>query len=235
VSRARFIDLDRAEPAETVVVIDVLRAFTTVAWMLDRGAERILTVASRDQARRIRDEQLPHALLAGEQGGVPVPDFDLGNSPSDLVDRDLTGATIVLRTSAGTLGLDRCAGSSLLLAASFPVAAATAAELRRAAPGEVTYVVTGASLGRDGDEDHACAELIQARLEGHDVDPAPFLARVPTSDAGRAFGPAGPAWAPPADLELACEVDRFPIALHATAATDVEAIEITPRRRRWTP
>ena len=228
-SQARFVDLDRAEPAGTVVVIDVLRAFTTVAWMLARGAERILTVASRDQARRIRDEQLPQALLAGEQGGVPVPDFDLGNSPSDLVARDLTGATIVLRTSAGTLGLARCAGSRLLLAASFPVAAATAAELRHAAPGEVTYVITGASLDRDGDEDLACAELIQARLNGADVDPAPFLARVPTSDAGRAFGPDGPAWAPPEDLELACEVDRFPVALHATHATDVDAIEITPR------
>ncbi len=231
-SRARFVDLERAEPAETVVVVDVLRAFTTVAWMLARGAERILTVPSRDQARRIRDEQLPQALLAGEQGGVPVPDFDLGNSPSDLVDRDLTGTTIVLRTSAGTLGLARCVGSGLLLAASFPVAGATSAELRRAAPGEITYVITGASLGRDGDEDLACAEFVHARLDDPDVGPEPYLARVATSDAGRAFGPTGPAWAPPADLELACEVDRFPGALHATPAADVEAIEITPRRRR---
>jgi 2-phosphosulfolactate phosphatase len=224
---ARFVDLDGASPDGVVVVVDVLRAFTTVPWLLHRGARRVLAVSSRDHARRLRDRELPAALLAGEHGGVKVDDFDLGNSPSDLVDRDLTGAEVLLRTSAGTQGLVRCAGSGLLLAASFAVAGATAAALRRAGGSTVTYVITGASLGRDGDEDLACAELIAARLAGHDPDPAPYLGRVRASDAGRSFASDGPAWAPPEDLELACEVDRFDTALRATAARDVDAMEVT--------
>lgn len=225
-----FVDLDGAGPDEAVVVIDVLRAFTTVPWLLHRGADRVVAVASRDEARRLRDEQLPEALLAGEHGGRMVADFDLGNSPSDLVDRDLGGRTVILRTSAGTQGLVRCAGSGLLLAASFVVADATVRALREADVRDVTFVVTGASIGRDGDEDLACAQLIAARLAGHRPDVDAHLRRVARSDAGHAFASEGPDWAPLADLELACEIDRFDHALHVAPADDVDALEITGRR-----
>ena len=225
----RFVDLEQAEPGEAVVVVDVLRAFTTVPWLLHLGASRVLAVGSRDHARDLRATHLPGALLAGEQGGRKVEDFDLGNSPSDLVERTLGGATVVLRTSAGTQGLVRCQGSGLLLAASFVVAGATARLLRRQQVERVAFVVTGASLGRDGDEDLACAQLIAARARGEDPDPGPYLRRVATSDAGRAFAPDGPDWAPPADAEMAREVDRFDHALVAERADDVDAVEIRPR------
>ena len=227
-----FVALADAAPAEMVVVIDVLRAFTLVPWLYERGVHRVVAVATREEALELRAAVLPDALLAGEHGGRPYPDFDLGNSPSEVRDLDLAGRTVVHRTSAGTQGLARTVGSGTVFAASFVAAAATARHLRELAPGSVTFVITGASLGRDGDEDRSCAELVHARLEDPDTDPGPYLARVASSDAGRAFGPAGPAWAPPADLQLACEVDRFPVALHATPAPDVEAIEITPRWRR---
>jgi hypothetical protein len=90
--------------------------------------------------------------------------------------------------------------------------------------------VTGASLGRNGDEDLACGELIAARLRGDDPDPTAFTSRVATSDAGRSFVPGGPAWASPEDLAMACDVDRFAHALHAEPAADVEAVEVRTRR-----
>lgn len=228
----RTVDLDGAEPDEAVVVIDVLRAFTVEPWLFARGATRVLTVASRSAAVELRDTSLPGALLAGEQGGAPVPGFDLGNSPSEVTELDLAGTTVVHRTSAGTQGLARTVGSGLVLAASFVTAGATAATLLAAGPSRVTFVITGASLGRDGDEDLAAAELIAARLRGDDPDPAPYLARVPRSDAGRLFAPDGPEWAPPADLELACEVDRFDHALAAVAADGLPAVEVRADRRR---
>lgn len=224
--RVRYVDLDAAEPDQAVVVIDVLRAFTTAAWLFERGVTRVLGVDERERARTLRDEILPDALLAGESGGRPLPDFDLGNSPTevrDAADDWLAGRTVVQRTSAGTQGLVRAAGSPLLLAASFVTAGATAATLRAAGVDAVTFVVTGASLGRDGDEDLAAAELIAARLAGDDPDPGTYTARVGPSDAGRLFGADGPDWAPPSDLALATEVDRFDLVLRAgidTALTD---------------
>jgi 2-phosphosulfolactate phosphatase len=139
---------------------------------------------------------------------------------------DLTGATVVHRTSAVTQGLVRCLGSRWLFAASFVNAAATVTALQAADADDVTFVITGASLGRDGDEDLACAELLAARLRGRDPDPAPFLARVPASDAGRVFGPGGPEWAPVSDLVAACEVDRFATALVASPSEDGRAVAV---------
>jgi 2-phosphosulfolactate phosphatase len=227
----RFVALADAEPDEAVVVVDVLRAFTTVPWLYHRGVARVLAVDTVERATALRDGPLPTALLAGEVGGEPVPGFDLGNSPHEVAGLDavhLHGRTVVHRTSAGTQGLVRTAGSGVSFAASFVTAAATAAALRRAAPGRVTFVITGASLGRDGDEDLAAAELIGARLIGDDPDPGPFLGRVPLADAGRSFAADGPDWAPPADLAAACEVDRFDLALRAEVDPDLSAEHATP-------
>jgi 2-phosphosulfolactate phosphatase len=226
--RWRTVDLDGAAPGAAVVVIDVLRAFTFEAWAFDLGIARVLAVADEAHALTLAREVLPGSLAAGERGGRPLDGFDLGNSPSDLRTRDVAGRVLVHRTSAGTQGLARTAGSGLVLAASFVTAGATARALRAAGARDVTFVVTGASLGRDGDEDLACAELIAARLLGEDPDPAPFLARVPTSDAGRVFAPDGPDWAPPVDMALACEVDRFDVALVATADEALGAVEVRP-------
>jgi 2-phosphosulfolactate phosphatase len=225
VIRTRFVDLHDAAPADAVVVIDVLRAFTTACWALHLGATRILAVDDPDHALALR-ARIEGALAAGEQDGRQLPGFDLGNSPSALAGVDLAGRTLVHRTSAGTQGLARTTGSGLVLAASFVNAAATVRALAAAAPREVTFVITGASLGRDGDEDLACAQLIAARLEGTDPDPGPYLTRVASSTAGRMFAD-GLDWAPEADLRLACELDRFDTALRARPHEDFGAIEVT--------
>ncbi len=224
--KARYLDLDQAGPAEVVVVIDVLRAFTVAPWLYHRGAARVLTVADRDHAMRLRDTQVPGAVLAGEEGGIPVEGFDLGNSPSEIRRTDLTGKTVVHRTSAGTQGLLRTAGSGQVFAASFVTAGATAAALRRVGAAEVDFVITGASLGRDGDEDLAAAELIAARAQGEDPDPAPYLARVAPSDAGRLFASDGPDWAPPDDLAMACQIDRFDHTLAGHLVVELDAVEL---------
>jgi len=209
----RFLPLADAAPDEAVVVIDVLRAFTVQPWMFARGAARILTVTDAGHALRLKDERLPDAVLAGEEGGRQLDGFDLGNSPVQVQGVDLTGHTVVHRTSAGTQGLARTAGSGLVLAASFVTARATARVLTAAAPSRVSFIITGASLGRDGDEDLAAAELIAARLRGEQPDPAPYLERVAASDAGRSFVPGGPGWASPEDLAACVELDRFDRAL----------------------
>ena len=227
--RWRTVDLDGARPGGSIVVIDVLRAFTFEAWAFERGAGRMLAVDEAERALHVARTVLPGSLAAGERGGRPLEGFDLGNSPLALAEHDVEGRTIVHRTSAGTQGLARTAGAGLVLAASFVTAGATARFLREHGVDDVTFVVTGDSLGRDGDEDRACAELIAARAAGDDPDPEPFLARVATSDAGRMFGPDGPDWAPPDDLRLACEVDRFDFALVAEPDAQLDVVEV----RRW--
>jgi 2-phosphosulfolactate phosphatase len=224
---------DCAQAAGTVVVIDVVRAFTTAAFAFAAGVREIVLTDGVEEAFALR-ARLGDVLLMGEVGGEPIEGFDLGNSPSALTegalvasDLDLTGRRLVQRTSAGTKGVVLAsAGADVLLAGSLVVGHATACSLRRLAPEQVTFVITGAH-GRgplDGDEDAAGADYIEALLmqpdtgaarseTGRSVDPAPYVQRVRDSFAGRLFGrPEYPHLAA-ADIDLCTQVDRFDFCL----------------------
>lgn len=208
----RSVTLDQAEEATgLVVVIDVLRAFSTAAYALAAGALEIVCVATVAEALTVRDE-LPGTLVMGEVDGLQPDGFDLGNSPLELRDRDLLGRRIVHRTSAGTQGVVRSRNAEVVLAASFVCAEATVRHLRSLDPPTVTFVITGRD-DRDGDEDQACADWIGARLRGERPDPRPYLARVPGSDAGRRFADPADPDLPAADLDACCALDAVDLAL----------------------
>lgn len=197
---------------DVVVAVDVLRAFTTAAHLFDRGAREIWPVADVAAAFAVRRER-PDVLLVGEDRGIMVDGFDAGNSPSELGGIDVAGRIVVQRTTGGTQGIVRSVRAAHLLATSFVTAAATARAIRARAVRRVTFVVTGVDDRRDGDEDRACADYLVALLRGAHPDPAPYLARVPASTAGRTFADPGRPELPEADLRLAMEVDRFRFAL----------------------
>jgi 2-phosphosulfolactate phosphatase len=195
-----------------VVVIDVVRAFSTAAYALAAGAREIVLVGGVEEAMALR-QQMPDALIMGEVGGLPVKGFDFGNSPVALSAAHLAGCRLIQRTSAGTQGVIRSRQAEHLLAASLCCASATARYLRRLAPARVTFVITGLRPDGHGDEDAACADYIEALLGGGPVDPAPFVERVVASLAARPFvDPARPEF-PLADLEYCVQVDRFDFAM----------------------
>lgn len=232
----RIVRSDLARCAElqgAVVVIDVLRSFTTAAYALARGATEVVAVASIDAALALRARDA-HALAIGATGGgAPAPGLDLGNSPSLVAGADLRGRRVILYTAGGTRGLVACAGADLLLAAGLVCAAATAALLQRLAPPQVTLVVTGTWSDRDGDEDHACADLIEALLRGDDPPRAPYVARVRESDFGRRFGAGTHPHLPAADLDCCAEADRFGFALQVLRGPDGPVIRGVPALREW--
>jgi 2-phosphosulfolactate phosphatase len=195
-----------------VIVIDVLRAFTTAAFAFNAGAEAILLVSSVEEALGLR-AQLDSSLIMGEVGGLHVPGFNFGNSPAEIARQDLSARTLIQRTSAGTQGAVRSTAASTLFAASFVNARATALRLSRLNPPVISFVLTGLLPDGRGEEDAACADYLEALLTGLKPDPAPFLNRVRSSRNGRIF--ADPAWPdfPSADLELACQADRFQFAM----------------------
>ncbi len=181
------------DATDTVVVIDVLRAFTTAAYAFAAGAREILLVSTVAEALALR-ARFPGALVMGEVHGLLVEGFDFSNSPADLLGRDLGGRRMIQRTSAGTQGVVRSLRAGTLLTSSFVCAAATARYIARHAPACVTFVITGIYTDRDGDEDAACADYLAALLRRERPDPAPFLQRVRELDDGplvRRPGPAG--------------------------------------------
>lgn len=207
-----------AEATGTVVVIDVLRAFTTAAHAMDNGAASIRLVTEVDEAIALRERGVVD-LVAGEVDARPVPGFDLSNSPAEMAAADLAGRRLAMRTTAGTRGAVLATNATRLLTGAFVTASATAAGLRD--DPVVTFLVTGESLGRDGDEDAALADYVTALARGDTPQPEPYLDRVRRSDHGRRFGDDLPL----EDLELACQVDRFDRALEIHRRGDALLIE----------
>ena len=208
-----FLPLAEAEQARgAVVVIDVLRAFTTAAFAFARGANRILPVSTVEEALALQ-QATPDALVMGEVDGFQPEQFDLSNSPGALLDRDLAGRTLIQRTSAGTQGLVRANQAETLYAASFVVARATAQMLIRSQSEIISFVITGISQGRDGDEDLACAEYIRDLVMGDDPDTEPYLTRVATSTVGQEFASGSLGYLMQEDFKLSVQVNYFNFAM----------------------
>lgn len=227
ISQVTLADADRCDGV--VVVVDVLRAFTVAALAMAAGARAIACVRTVEEALTLRTAN-PGSLAMGEHNrGRPIPGFDFGNSPSRLAGADLDGRLLIQRTSAGTQGLVAAAtGATTLFAASFTCAKAIARAVRALLTDHVTFVLTGVDT-RDGDEDRACADYIGALLDQDHVDPAPFLERVWTADAARAFTGTPHPDLPVEDVELAARADVVGFALRA------ELRDGHPTLLRWQP
>lgn len=90
---------DEAGAAPTGLVIDVIRATSTICQALSSGYERVFCVAEVDEARALRDAR-GEGVLGGERNAVRIPGFDLGNSPREYTEP--AAATLVLSTTNGT-------------------------------------------------------------------------------------------------------------------------------------
>jgi 2-phosphosulfolactate phosphatase len=88
--------------AAVAIVIDVLRATTTITCALDQGYKRVLACGDLDQARGLAERLGNGTVLAGERECVKPEGFDLGNSPREFADPEPLGSTLILTTTNGT-------------------------------------------------------------------------------------------------------------------------------------
>lgn len=214
--RLHYANLTNCHTATgTVVVIDVIRAFTNAAFAFSRGAKEIHPVSKVEEALQFK-AQTPGVLACGEVGGIPPEGFDFGNSPTQTNQLDLSGRVIVQRTGAGTQGIVRSVNANSMYAASFVVASATVAHILNLAAESVTFVVTGQVDSESGDEDLACAEYFEALFRGQQPDPVPYVDRVYRSrDALFHLDPDFPAF-PKSDLDHCTQIDAFDFAMPVT-------------------
>src|SRR5207248_508469 len=113
------------------VVIDVLRATTTIVHALAAGCTAVRPCAEVEEARELAGEmRVGRALLGGERGGLPLPGFDLGNSPQEYTAKLCHGNTLVLTTSNGTRALLRAIEAERVLVAGFVNYSAVCEQLR---------------------------------------------------------------------------------------------------------
>ena len=151
-------------PADTAVVIDVLRATSTITMALASGYERVLVAGSLDEAKALRADG---RVLAGEVRCARAPGFDLGNSPEEAMAP--RAAELVLATTNGAPAIVASAAvAGEVLAASMLNLAAVAAQIGE---GD-TLIVCAGTDGRVSIEDVYLAGRLSALLEGPRTDAA---------------------------------------------------------------
>ena len=90
-----------ADKKSIVVVVDVLRATSSMCIAFEQGVEKMIPVSTVEEALEYRNNGLDY-ILAAERNGAPVKSFDFGNSPQVYLDMDVKGRTVVMTTTNGT-------------------------------------------------------------------------------------------------------------------------------------
>ena len=94
-----------------LVIMDVVRASTTIAYALAHGATAVVPLGDPAAAIALRDASPDRVLAGGERGGLPVPGFDLGNSPREYTAARVAGKRIAFSTTNGTAAILACHGA----------------------------------------------------------------------------------------------------------------------------
>ena len=195
----------------TVVVIDVLRAFTVSAYALAGGARECLLVRTVAEGKALA-ARIPKAILCAEENGLPVPGIDISNSPTKIAGIDLEGKVLVQRSSAGTQAAAEVeTEGGDMFAASLVVARATVQACLLRKPETLTLLASA-----DHPEDHACAQYMAGLIQGDQPDIERLLRPLKQSDRYQKLISGTWPGFPPTDLELSLQPDRFDFAMQAT-------------------
>jgi 2-phosphosulfolactate phosphatase len=185
---------DEAAAAPTGIVIDVLRATSTIAQALSVGYRRVLCVAELEDARTLRAE-LSDSIVGGERDAIRIEGFDVGASPREFLEP--RAQTLILSTTNGTRTIvtaaERC--DEVLIGSLLNLAAVTEAARER---GEDVAILCAGYKGAFALDDAYCAGRVVQLLDGERTDAAVaaevLAAAYPSALAGlnaRTYGPPG--------------------------------------------
>ncbi|HEY9165135.1 MAG TPA: 2-phosphosulfolactate phosphatase [Candidatus Kryptonia bacterium] len=158
-----------------VVIIDVLRATTTICTALRNGAREIIPTPDLENATKISSNLSAESkLLGGERMGKKIDGFDLGNSPLEYTPLVVGGKTVVFTTTNGAGAIHKCRYASMALIGSF-VNVSSVVQAIVDVGGTWTILCSG-QQGSFSVEDATCAGMIISKVEA--------VSEVETDDAG---------------------------------------------------
>jgi 2-phosphosulfolactate phosphatase len=201
------------------VIIDVFRAFSVACYAFDSGASQYIAVCDIKSAFELQKKNR-NPVLIGERNERKIDGFDFGNSPTELLQADLAGATIIHTTTAGTEGLVNARNASVLLAGSLVNAGAIVKYILSLKPTHVSLVAMGYRATLSAEEDMICARLLSERLNGGNPDITKELSDLKTGAGNRFFNPSNIGFSPPTDFFLCTMTDRFNFVLRAERRLD---------------
>ena len=211
------------------VIIDVFRAFTVEAWLINNGAKRIYPVGDKQFAYDLKAEN-PDLVLIGERDGVMLKGFDFGNSPSQIENVDFSGKTVIHTTSAGTQGIANAVNAQEIITGSLVNAKAIAKYIEKSGYTDISLVCMGLNGVRPIEEDTLCANYIKSLIEGSAIDLAPEIEKLKSTSGAKFFDKAQQSVFPERDFYLSTDADRFDFVLRLVKGDSgldyIEKVEI---------
>ncbi len=156
------LSLERSFSRDVAIMVDVLRASTTITVALEKIPYIIPTLEIEEALAMATEHE---AFIAGERRGATIEGFDTGNSPLEI--QKLSGKTLIITTSNGTRILEGIHGQALI--GSFINAQAVAQKATKIASNHIEIVMAGVR-GRFAIEDFLGAGEIISHLKNHELD-----------------------------------------------------------------
>lgn len=158
---------DEMVRSKVTVIIDVLRASSTITTALANGAKGVIPVRSMGDASQIAAKiGSNNFLLCGEKDGIKIQDFDLGNSPFEYTEEVVKDKTIVLTTTNGTVAIQQALLASNIYIASFLNAECMLTHLKEKHADDEIVLICSGWKGRISIEDTLCAGYFIHALYG---------------------------------------------------------------------
>ena len=208
--------LEGATQAEgTAVIIDVFRAFTTAAVALANGAEKIILVSEVEQALTLKANGVA-TLCIGEVDGIKPKNFDFGNSPHEISDKNFHNVSLIQSTRAGTVGANAATKASRIYVSSLVTANATAAAILSENPEFVTLVAMGSYGKFRTDEDEQCGLYIRNLLGGRQPDKDSVRNLILVGEEAQKYDDPALLHFDPMDRVMALEIDKYNFSMPVT-------------------
>lgn len=195
-----------------VVIIDVLRAFTTDAYIANNGAKQIIPVGIVADAFKMKRDH-PEYILIGERNGIKIEGFDYGNSPAEVSKIDFTNKTVIQTTSAGTQGVVNAKDAEKIILGNFVCLEAIVNYIKKINPPIVTVVAMGEKGIEKTDEDELCARAIRDLLLGNTTDFTKIKNLLKNSESASKFFDLSKSEFNEEDFHLAMDFSKFDFIL----------------------
>lgn len=195
-----------------VVIIDVLRAFTTDAYIAHNGVEKIIPVGTVEEAFKLKKDH-PEYIVIGERDGIKIKGFDYGNSPAEIITKDFKNKTVIQTTSAGTQGIVNATSADEIILGNFVCLNAIVNYIKKINPSLVTLVAMGEKGLEKTDEDELCAQTIRELLLKNTTDYIKIKKRLQYAESTSKFFDLSKTEFNEQDFHLAMDFNKFDFIL----------------------
>ncbi len=154
----------------TVIIVDVLRASSSIITAVMNGANRIVPASDPGEAAALALRLgAKDCVLAGERGGIRIQDFDLGNSPAEFNEKAVRDKTVIMSTTNGTEAIKSMASAKTVLIGA--MINRTAVAKRAVELGDDVLIVCAGTMGRISADDLCAAGAIAEAINAASQTP----------------------------------------------------------------